>query len=270
MARVLVIEDNGPNLELMTYLLNAFGHATEAARDGDEGVATATRGGFDLVVCDIQLPGRDGFGVAEELRRRMAGAAMPLVAVTAFAQVGDREKVLAAGFDGYISKPIVPETFVDQLEAFLPPALRTSGRRAAPESAPSPDATPVSRAGTATILVVDNVEANLDLMRSLLEPFGYEIAPVAGVTDALRWLAGRAPDMIISDVHLRDGTGFDLLAAVKEMAGLAAVPFLFLSSTARGAAESARGLSLGARKFIVRPIDAPALLAEIQGCLGGD
>jgi len=269
-ARVLVIEDNGPNLELMTYLLNAFGHATEAARDGDQGVETAARGGFDLVVCDIQLPKRDGFGVAQELRRRMAGAATPLVAVTAFAQVGDREKVLAAGFDGYISKPIVPETFVEQLEAFLPPDLRTLGRRVPAAAAASPGATTVSRARPATILVVDNVEANLDLMRSLLEPFGYEVAPVAGVADALRWLAGRAPDMIVSDVHLRDGTGFDLLAAVKEMSVLADVPFLFLSSTARGSEESARGLALGARKFIVRPIDAPVLLAEIQGCLDGN
>src|SRR5262245_10518400 len=108
-ARLLVIEDNVANLELMTYLLNAFGHATESARDGEDGVAKARRGGFDLVICDIQLPKLDGFEVAHALRG--GGDAPPLVAVTAFAQVGDREKLLASGFQGYISKPIVPETF---------------------------------------------------------------------------------------------------------------------------------------------------------------
>ena len=66
-ARLLVIEDNVANLELMTYLLNAFGHATETARDGEDGLAKARKGGFDLVVCDVQLPGLDGFEVARAL-----------------------------------------------------------------------------------------------------------------------------------------------------------------------------------------------------------
>src|SRR3954463_2943534 len=103
-ARVLVIEDNGPNLELMTYLLTAFGHTAESARDGEEGVAIAQQGRFDVVICDIQLPKLDGFEVVQRIRG--FGRTLPVVAVTAFAQVGDREKVLAAGFDGYISKPI--------------------------------------------------------------------------------------------------------------------------------------------------------------------
>jgi two-component system cell cycle response regulator len=122
-ARILVVEDNAANLELMTYLLRAFGHATEAARDGRKGVEMAVRGGFDAIVCDIQLPGLDGFEVARAIREH-GGPPIPLLAVTAFAQVGDRERALAAGFDGYISKPIEPETFVQQVEAFLPASQR--------------------------------------------------------------------------------------------------------------------------------------------------
>ena len=264
-ARVLVIEDNGPNLELMTYLLNAFGHTTESARDGEEGIALASRGDFDIVVCDIQLPKRDGFEVAQEIRGH-SGKLLPLVAVTAFAQVGDREKVLAAGFDGYISKPIVPETFVAQLEAFLDPARR-SGNRPVPQIAVTPRPAPTTPPRSARILVVDNVDANLELMRSLLEPFGYRVSVATGVDEALRHLSGSVPDLIVSDLHLHDGSGFDLLSDLKRNSRLAAIPFIFLSSTARGAEERARGLSLGARKFIVRPIDAPALLAQIEECL---
>ena len=93
-ARLLVIEDNAANLELMTYLLNAFGYATETARDGEDGLAKARQGGFDLVICDIQLPKMDGFEVALGIRQA-AEERVPLVAVTAFAQVGDRERLMA-------------------------------------------------------------------------------------------------------------------------------------------------------------------------------
>ena len=117
--RILVIEDNPANLELMTYLLTAFGHTTTAARDGEEGVTAAVACIPDIILCDLAMPGLDGFGVARRLKAEPALRAVPLIAVTASAMVGDREKVIATGFDGYISKPIVPETFVEEVEAFL-------------------------------------------------------------------------------------------------------------------------------------------------------
>jgi CheY-like chemotaxis protein len=118
-ARVLVIEDNLTNLELMGYLLRAFGHEVLTAHDGEEGLEVARRERPALIVCDVQLPGLSGYEVADRLKRDPALRAVPLVAVTALAMVGDRDKVLAAGFDGYIAKPIAPETFASQVEAFL-------------------------------------------------------------------------------------------------------------------------------------------------------
>ncbi|HVR37446.1 MAG TPA: response regulator [Methylomirabilota bacterium] len=130
-ARILIIEDNPASLELMTYLLNAFGHVLFTARDGAEGLAVARREKPDLIVCDIQLPGMDGHEVAREIKAGAGSGAIPLVAVTALAMVGDRDRILAGGFDGYISKPIDPETFVTQVEAFLPNAQRS--RRSTPQ-----------------------------------------------------------------------------------------------------------------------------------------
>src|SRR5881409_3496155 len=118
-ARILIIEDNAANLELMIYLLKTFGHAPIIAGNGEEGLTLARRERPDLIVCDIQLPGMDGFSVAAQLKADSALGGTPLIAVTAFAMVGDRDKVLAAGFDGYIPKPIAPETFVAQVEEFL-------------------------------------------------------------------------------------------------------------------------------------------------------
>jgi len=122
-ARILVIEDDPNTLELMTYLLTAFGHTVLTATDGFAGLALAGADGPDLIVCDIQLPALDGYGVARALAGNPRLKGIPLIAITALAMVGDRENILAAGFDGYMSKPIVPETFVADLDGYLPAAL---------------------------------------------------------------------------------------------------------------------------------------------------
>jgi CheY-like chemotaxis protein len=119
MSRVLVIDDNPENLELMRYLLQAFGHVTLCANNGVEGVATALHGQPDIIVCDIDMPKLDGYDVVRALENDPAFARIPFIAVTALAMVGDRETVLAAGFDGYIGKPIDPTTFVREVERFL-------------------------------------------------------------------------------------------------------------------------------------------------------
>lgn len=120
MARILVVEDHPDNLKLMEYLLRAFGHEPLVARDGEEAVSAAGREKPDLILCDIQLPKLDGYGVARQVKAQPALAAIPLVAVTALAMVGDRDKILAGGFDGYITKPLSPQTFVKKVEEFLP------------------------------------------------------------------------------------------------------------------------------------------------------
>jgi CheY-like chemotaxis protein len=118
-VRILIIEDNATNMELMVYLLKAFGYDPLLAGDGEVGIKLAREELPDLIVCDVHLPKLDGYGVAAFLKANAALAVIPVIAVTALAMVGDREKLLAAGFDGYIEKPIEPEIFVSQIEAFL-------------------------------------------------------------------------------------------------------------------------------------------------------
>jgi CheY-like chemotaxis protein len=118
-ARILVIDDNPVNLHLMTYLLRAFGHTALEAKNGEEGLDLARSESPDLILCDLQLPEMDGYELARRLREDPRGCVVPLVAVTACAMADDRDKVMAAGFEGYITKPIVPEDFVRQTECFL-------------------------------------------------------------------------------------------------------------------------------------------------------
>jgi CheY-like chemotaxis protein len=119
-ARILIVEDNPANLSLMEYLLRAFGYAVLTATDGAEGIEVAHREIPDVILMDLQMPKLNGFDAASRLRADAVLKGIPIVAVTAFAMVGDRDKILAHGFDGYIAKPITPETFVDQVQAFIP------------------------------------------------------------------------------------------------------------------------------------------------------
>jgi CheY-like chemotaxis protein len=118
-ARILIIEDNPTNMELMAYLLTAFGHTPLCAFDGEVGVQMAREHQPALILCDVHLPKLDGYGVVAALKADPALAAIPVLAVTALAMVGDRERLLGAGFNGYVAKPIEPEQFVGELESFL-------------------------------------------------------------------------------------------------------------------------------------------------------
>ncbi|WP_210547082.1 response regulator [Rhodoferax sp. PAMC 29310] len=114
---VLVIDDNEQNRYLLRFLLEARGHRVSEAHDGPQGIASVQTEMPDMVLLDIQLPGMDGYAVARALRTVPQFDAMPIIAVTSFALNGDRGRVLAAGCDDYIEKPIDPDSFCIQVEA---------------------------------------------------------------------------------------------------------------------------------------------------------
>jgi two-component system, cell cycle response regulator DivK len=118
-TRILLIEDNEQNRYLTTFLLEKHGFEVVGAADGRLGIELARQQTFDLILLDIQLPGMDGYTVARELRGNDALQKTPIVAVTSYAMLGDREKTLAAGCDGYLEKPINPETFVTEISRYL-------------------------------------------------------------------------------------------------------------------------------------------------------
>ncbi len=115
----LVIEDNEKNLYLTTFILEKHGYEVVQARDGREGVELADQVKPELILLDIQLPVMDGYAVAEELRNNPSLADVPIIAVTSYAMVGDRKRIMAAGCQGYIEKPINPRTFIQDVEKHL-------------------------------------------------------------------------------------------------------------------------------------------------------
>ncbi len=119
-TRILLIEDNEQNRYLTRFLLEHRGHEVLLADSGPQGIALAAASRPALILLDIQLPGMDGHAVARQLKADPQLRSIPIVAVTSYAMVGDREKCFAAGAEGYIEKPIDPQTFVDEVERFLP------------------------------------------------------------------------------------------------------------------------------------------------------
>jgi two-component system cell cycle response regulator len=249
----------------MSYLLKAFGYEVMSAENGEEGLEAARREAPDLIVCDVQLPKLDGYGVAARLKSHPVFRSIPLLAVTALAMVGDRDKLLAAGFDGYISKPIDPEKFVGEVAAFLP----------SDETHPSA-MVPTTTTTTTTdfsgrgplILAVDDSRANMQVIRSTLVPMDYRMLEADSPSRALSLLdQDPLPDLIISDIHMRGASGFDFIKLVKADPRLRNIPFVFLTATAWKTKDQAEAMALGAVKFILRPIEPESLLREIEACL---
>ena len=116
---LLVIEDNAQNLYLMRFLLEKNGFTVISAETGRTGIEAALRARPRAILLDIQLPEMDGYAVAAEIKKHSELADVPIIAVTSYAMVGDRERILAAGADGYIEKPISPETFVEEIRKYL-------------------------------------------------------------------------------------------------------------------------------------------------------
>jgi len=119
MKKVLVADDKPTGRELVRTVLEKSGYQVFEANDGEQAVVEAGRIHHDLIILDIHMPGLDGFGVIEKLRREEAFAATPIIALTASAMMGDRERAMSVGFTGYITKPIRLEALRAEVERLL-------------------------------------------------------------------------------------------------------------------------------------------------------
>jgi CheY-like chemotaxis protein len=121
-ARILIVEDSSDNMTLFQAVLRLAGHEVTGLPDGTDLLQTLQATPPDLVLLDIQLPGRDGFALLQEIRANRGLRHLPVVALTAHAMAGDEDHALELGFSGYITKPILVREFAREVEGFLPPS----------------------------------------------------------------------------------------------------------------------------------------------------
>ncbi len=120
MPKILLVEDNEMNRDMLSRRLQRKGYEIGVAVDGAEGVAMALAGGWDLILMDMSLPEIDGWEATRRIREAAAGPRVPIIALTAHAMSGDREKAMAAGCDDYDTKPVELERLLGKIQALLP------------------------------------------------------------------------------------------------------------------------------------------------------
>ncbi|MFL6658097.1 MAG: EAL domain-containing protein [Massilia sp.] len=260
-ARILIIEDNPTNMELMVYLLTAFGYTPLTANDGILGVDTARQTNPDLIICDIHLPKLDGYGVVAALKKDEALRHIPVLAVTALAMVGDRERLLAAGFNGYIGKPIEPDTFVSQLEAYLP----GSSAPTLPASEPV-ESLPATR--QATILIVDDHVLNREFLITLLGYGGHRLLEAPSGVEALKLVQSEKPDLVISDILMPNMDGYEFVTRLHADPSTAQLPVIFYTATYREREAIQLAESCGVRWVLPKPSDPDVILRTVHEALG--
>ena len=121
MAKILIVEDNPVNMKLAVILLNSANYTVLSATDAEAALSLARSERLDLILMDVQLPGMDGLQAVALLKRDEATRAIPVIALTALAMKGDEERIRAAGYDGYIAKPIRRQKFLATIAAQLAP-----------------------------------------------------------------------------------------------------------------------------------------------------
>lgn len=270
-ARVLIIEDNVSNLELMTYLLVAFGHSVSKAENGEAGLRAALAGEFDVLLCDIQLPDINGEEIARRLKASARTQRTPLVAVTALAMLGDRERLMAQGFDGYIAKPIQAETFVPQVESFARTGISAPkpAVRVQPQAPSPPPAEPAASHGT--ILVLDDSPDSRYFLRVVLEPEGFRVREATRVEEAISLCHTLRPNLVLADINLgRSERGEDFLQRIKAEDALKAIPVVLITSSSNPSPHDiARLKKAGALELLCRPFSPKDISDAVHSAVDG-
>jgi PAS domain S-box-containing protein len=267
---ILIVDDNPANLKVARFALESEGYDVRTAADGEEAVLILREFRPRLILMDIQLPGVDGLELTRRLKADPVTQEIVIVAVTAYAMKGDREKALGAGCDGYITKPLDPIQLPFQIGEYLgrpySPAV-VAATAAIPTTAqmPSTNAAPVGKSA-GSILVVEDNPTTRKMFRVALESAGYEVFEAGDAGTALDMVGRRPPDLVIQDLILPDMDGLELVRSLRKQLGDAPVP-IFCVSGFLSKLDEARAVKGGFSAVLVKPVDPIHLLDLVKAHL---
>lgn len=255
------------------------------AGDGERAVAMAGSEAPDVILMDLNLPILDGWAATRQIKDATATRAIPVIALTAHAMSGDRQKALNAGCDDYDTKPVELERLLQKIglllgrgAAALAPALPPAFERSSPPAVeapsilptvpsisgrPAPEASDGAAPSSGRILVVDDTPANRDMLSRRLARHGYDVGVAEDGETALRLLAGQAFDLVLLDVMMPGINGLDVLKTLRLTRAPTDLPVIM--ATAKTASEDIVGaLDLGANDYVTKPLDFPVVLARVK------
>lgn len=265
MPKILYIEDDELNQDMLSRRLELAGYEVVIAPDGNEGVAMARSSRPDLILMDMSLPGIDGWEATRRIKADPDIASIPVIALTAHAMAGDREKALEAGCDDYDTKPV-------KTERLLPKIREKLGQPTPEDESEDSGATSVQSVGNwdtpqevnkGSILIVDDNEDNRDLLSRRLTLEGYEVSLAVDGREALDRIATDSFDLVLLDVMMPNVNGFEVLEQVRKEKRPPDLPIIMV--TARDRSEDiVQALRLGANDYVTKPIDTMVLLARVE------
>ncbi|MEO0539452.1 MAG: response regulator [Cyanobacteria bacterium P01_A01_bin.105] len=267
MAKLLLVEDNELNRDMLSRRLRRRGYEVEIAVDGAVAVAMATETPFDLILMDMSLPVLDGWEATRRLKSQASTQAVPIIALTAHAMVGDRESALAAGCDDYDTKPVDLKRLVAKVKALLPDEAVPSRAPSVPAAAPEPASVAVASASSATgstVLVVDDNEDNRDMLTRRLQRRGYGVRLADSGEAALQEIGrGQPLQLILLDIMMPGMDGIETLQRIRADYSRHQLPVIMVTAKAESN-DMVRAFELGANDYITKPIDFAVALARIQ------
>jgi adenylate cyclase len=244
--QVLIVEDNEKSMKLFRDVLAARGYHTLEATTGEQAFELAAEHRPGLVLMDIQLPDIDGVEALRRLRADERTSSISVLALTAQAMQGDRERFLAAGFDGYVSKPVNIVELVGAVKQHC-------------------DGESTSGESTARILVVDDVPENVRLLEAVLTPHGYDVVSASDGRAALELVASARPDLVLLDVVMPQMDGYTVCRRLRELEETAVLPVIMITSST--GQEKTDAIEAGADDFIPKPLNHHELLTRVRSLL---
>ena len=243
---VLILEDDLASLNLVSKQLAAAGYRMIPVVDGRLAIETCRSSPPDLVVCDLSMPGMDGFEFIRRLRQEQANT--PIVVISGLGRAKG-EAALAAGANAFLPKPVEQKLLVSTVEKEI-----VAGR--------------MRRRGTRKhIMVLEDEPLAQRLLRATLEPAGYRVTAVENGTAAMEIVANDPPDMVVSDIVVPGIDGIQLITRLRRELGYKK-PILVVSGHTEEKYRRAT-LDAGADAFMAKPVERPALLARVTELLSG-
>jgi two-component system cell cycle response regulator len=282
MASILVVDDEPENLELMEGILAPTGHTVRTASGGREALQAVEQELPDLILLDLLMPGVSGFEVCEMLRADSRTAHIPIIIITALAQLGIKERVLTLGADDYLTKPIQRGDVLSRVEAMLRvrhlrqdldrtlayvhelEMARHSHRRQALKEMGMAPAAPLPgdhQPAAPVILVVDDEELTRQFYGDLLVERGFRVVAAANGTEALEAVRRHTFEAVVLDIMMPELSGLEALEQIRQIAP--DLPIIIL--TAHPSSQNAiAALKLGAFDFIVKGLQHELVILAVR------
>ncbi len=266
-THILLAEDNRINQGFAVEILEGLGCEVHVATNGLEALAAFRQQHFDLILMDCQMPEMDGFEASRQitLEQLQAATPIPIVALTANAIKGDRERCLAAGMCDYLAKPMRKQQLIDMLMLWLPQKMQNSAGKNNFDAQPA-EANSVPRFASKNIMLVEDNRVNREYALEMLEGFGCQVATANNGREAIEIAHKYSFDLILMDCQMPEMDGFEATRAFRKLAAEGMVqdaPIIALTANAMKG-DRDKCLAAGMQDYLAKPIRKDTLVQLLQ------